>query len=316
MPQKPERLEPGMTIGLVAPASAPATHEVIEKGMQVLKEIGYCVKLAKNACARKGFFAGSDRERLADLHAMFRDPKIHAIICLRGGYGTPRLLKSLDYQMIRKNPKIFVGFSDITGLHIALLKKAGLVTFHGPMVTSNFAHEKGRDYSMGGLFRMLSEPKPFGSILPGSGTERGKTLRKGCVTAPLIGGNLSLLQTFLGTPWDFSTKNKILFIEDVGEVNYRVDRMLTHLLNAGKLQDAAGIVLGQFSDIEIKPSAGGWPTQTFEEIIHERLGNLKIPVAYSFPFGHESFTATLPLGIRATLDATRGDLVIEESAVR
>ncbi|MBN1899765.1 LD-carboxypeptidase [Candidatus Sumerlaeota bacterium] len=313
---KPRRLESGMTIGLIAPSSAPGKVELIEKGMQVLNGQGFKTKLGKNALAKKGYLSGTDKQKLADFHAMFADPKIDAVICLRGGYGTPRLLRYVDFDLIRKNPKIFVGFSDITGLHIPLLIKSRLVTFHGPMLTSNIAHEEAREYSMGSLMRMITEPKPFGSILPGSGTKKGKTLNKGKATGTLIGGNLSLLTTFLGTPWDFSTKGKILFIEDVGEANYRIDRLLTHLLNAGKLESAAGIVLGQFSDTECKPTADGRPTQTVEEIIHDRLKALKIPIAYGFPFGHEKITATLPLGIKATLDATKGDLIIEESAVR
>lgn len=312
---KPCRLEPGMTIGLLAPSSAPGNDELIKKGMKILNDLGFKTKLAKNALAKKGFLAGTDKQRLADLHAMFRDPKIHAVICLRGGYGTPRLLRHIDFDLIRKNPKIFVGFSDITGLHIPMLVKSRLVTFHGPMVTSNFAHEKGREYSLGSLIRMITDTKPFGSILPGSGTKKGKTLNKGRATAPLIGGNLSLLTTFTGTPWDFSTKGKILFIEEVGEANYRIDRMLTHLLNAGKLEAAAGIVLGQFSDTECKPTSDGRPTQTLEEIFRDRLKPLNIPIAYGFPFGHEKITATLPLGVKATIDATKGDLIIEEGAV-
>ena len=313
---KPFRLEPGMTVGIIAPASAPGSAQTVENGIKVLEEHGYKVKLGKYALEKNGFFAGTDRQRLADIHSMFRNPKIHAIICLRGGYGTPRLLKDIDYKLIKEHPKIFVGFSDITGLHIAFSQMTGLVTFHGPMLASNIANEKGRKYSIGSLLRILSKPEPFGSILKGSGIRRGRTIRKGRATRALIGGNLSLLVTHLGTPWDFSTKGKIVFIEDIGETNYRIDRMLTHLLNAGKLADAAGIVFGYFTDCEEKPSADGRPTQKIEEILCERTGRLGIPVAYGFPFGHESLTATLPYGIKATFDATKSDLIIEESAVK
>ncbi len=316
MLRKPYRLESGMTIGLIAPASAPGDDKLIDRGIGALKSRGYRVKLARCARAKLGFLAGTDRQRLADLHSMFRNPKVDAIFCLRGGYGTARLLKGIDYDLIRQNPKIFVGFSDITALHLAFLRKARLVTFHGPMVTSNFAKKKGTLYTLEGFLRMLSEPEPFGSILPGSGTKRGKTLRKGQVTAPLVGGNLSIVVTTLGTPWEISTKNKIVFLEDVGEANYRIDRMLTHLLNAGKFDGAAGIVFGKFSDCEIKPTGDGCATQTIEEILRDRMGHLKIPIAYDFPFGHVDYTATLPLGIKATLNATKGDLIIEESAVR
>ena len=315
MPRKPRKLEKGMNIGLIAPASAPGDVSAIKKGMKVLEDLGFNVKLGRFARAKNGFLAGTDRQRLSDLHSMFKNQNIHAIICLRGGYGTPRLLSDIDYDLIKRNPKIFVGFSDITGLHLAFLKKANLVTFHGPMVTSNFAREKGREFSLESLFRMITEKKPFGSILENSGTKKGKTIRKGKATGRLIGGNLSLIDTLLGTPWEPVTKNKIVFIEEVGEANYRIDRMLTHLLNAGKLSDAAGIVFGQFSDCEVKPASDGTQTQTMEQILRDRVGKLGIPVAWGFPFGHDSLTASLPVGVKATLDAARGDLIIEESAV-
>ena len=316
MPLKPKRLEPGKTIGVIAPASAPGSDRLIKSGIKIMERRGYKVKMGKFSRAAKGFLAGTDKQRLSDLHAMFKDPEVDAIICLRGGYGATRLLKKIDYQLIRRNPKIFVGFSDITGLAMAFLKKANLVTFHGPMITSNIAHKNGRKYTLGTLMDMITKPEPFGSILPGSGIRRGKTLRRGRASGALVGGNLSLLTTLLGTPWEFSTQNKIVFIEEVGEANYRIDRMFTHLLNAGKLADAAGIVLGYFSDTEIKPGPDDKPTQSLEEIFRDRLRSLNIPIAYGFPFGHEKITATLPVGVKATLDASKGDLIIEEKAVR
>lgn len=315
MPVKPGKLEKGMTIGLSAPASAPGTAEVIDQGIAVLKKHGYEVKLASNARKRNGFLAGTDADRIADLHELFSDKNVNAIIFLRGGYGTPRILRDLDYDIIRKNPKIMVGFSDITGLHLAIMKKTDLVTFHGPMLTSNIAKEDAPEYTFRTLLKMITEPEPLGSILEGSGIEKGFTITGGKVTAPLTGGNLSLIDTLVGTPWEMESKGKIVFMEEVGEANYRIDRLLTHLLNAGLLQEAAGIVLGQFSDCEIRKSAGEHPTQEMEEIFEERLGNLGIPVAYGFPIGHENLTTTLPMGIKATLDADKGDLIIEEAAV-
>jgi muramoyltetrapeptide carboxypeptidase len=316
MAKKPAKLEKGMTIGLIAPASAPGNEKSINAGIKILEDHGYNVKLARNAKAKKGFLAGTDRQRISDIHSMFKNKKIDAIACLRGGYGTPRLLKGIDYDLIKNNPKIFIGFSDITGLLVAFLKKSGIVTFHGPMVTSNYAHKKGRDYALGSLLKIVSNDEAFGSILPGSGIKKGKAIQKGRATGILVGGNLSLLVTLLGTPFDFSTKKKILFIEEVGEDNYRVDRMLTQLLNAGKFNDAAGIAFGQFSGCVATPSPDNRPTQGIAEIIKDRTKGLNIPVVSGLPFGHDAFTATLPVGIKATLDAEKSDLIIEESAVK
>ncbi len=313
---KPPRLKQGDTIGVIAPASAPQEANMIDKGKAALEKMGYRVVLGKFCREKVGFLAGTDRQRLADLHAMFQNPRINAIFCLRGGYGTARLLRNIDFRLIRRNPKIFVGFSDITALHLAFLKKANLVSFHGPMVTANLIKKKSPPYTRNSLFRILSEPEPFGSIRAGSDVRRAITIRKGKAQGALTGGNLSIIVTSLGTPYEIVTRGKIVFIEDIDEAPYRMDRQLTHLINAGKLRDAKGIVVGKCAGCDVKRKRGAPYTQGLEDVIRDRLYPLKIPVLMNMPFGHVDYLCTLPLGVRATLNATKGDLIIEQSAVK
>jgi muramoyltetrapeptide carboxypeptidase len=332
VPIKPPRLNYGDTIGIVAPASAPPDPKAIDRSVEVLERLGFKPKLAANARRRWGFLAGSDRERAADLMKMFQDRKVNAIICVRGGYGTARLLPLLDYAKIRTNAKIFIGYSDITSLHCAFLVKANLISFHGPMLNSEFIKDDLPEFTLRSFLRTLMELEPLGSILRGSKSEgRREKLRtrvkgdeviilhsgKGTATGQLIGGNLSILCATLATPYQPSFKDKILFLEDLDEVPFRFDRMLTQLLNAGLLQQVAGVTIGTNKDC-IDPKAKGCKEyrQTVEDVFRERLAPLKIPVILGLPFGHVPMNATLPVGARATLDAIHGDLVIEESAVK
>ena len=324
MPIKPPRLNYGDTVGIIAPASAPPDPKAIDRSIEVLERLGFKPKLARNARKRWGFLAGSDRERAGDLMKMFLDRKVNAIICVRGGYGTARLLPLLDYDQIRANPKILVGYSDITSLHCAFLVKANLISFHGPMLNSDFIKDDLPEFTLQSFLRMLMEAKPAGSVRGRSNVEgrRKKTedvsvTRGGRTSGQLIGGNLSLICTTLATPYQPNFKNRILFLEDLDEVPYRFDRMLTHLLNAGLLQQVAGIAIGTNKDC-IDPKAKGCKEyrQTMEDVFKERLAALKVPVVLGLPFGHVALNATLPVGVRATLDGVKGDLIIEESAVR
>jgi muramoyltetrapeptide carboxypeptidase len=276
---------------------------------------------------------------------MFADRHVKAILCVRGGYGTARLLPLLDYRVIRRNPKIFVGHSDITALHCALLTKANLISFHGPMLNSDFAKEDMPDFTRQSFLRTLSpgpsdNPSPVGRERVtegrvreqrewrGAGGEgwtgnisagyRGKTvrvLRRGLASGQLIGGNLTLLCTTIGTLWQPTFRDRILFLEDLGEQPYRFDRMLTHLLNCGLLQQVAGIAVGINRDCE-DPKAKGEYCQSLDDVLKERLLPLKVPVVTGLPFGHVPFNATLPVGSRATLDANSGALILTEPAVR
>jgi len=330
VPIKPPRLNYGDTVGVIAPASAPPDPKAIDRSVEALERLGFKAKLAPNVRRRWGFLAGSDRERAGDLMKMFQDRKVNAILCVRGGYGTARLLPLLDYEKIRANPKIFIGYSDITSLHCAFLVKANLISFHGPMLNSDFIKDDLPEFTLRSFLQTLMEPKAAGGIRKGSHVERGgkrsqsrakssdiSILRSGKASGPLIGGNLSILCATLATPYQPSFKNKILFLEDLDEVPFRFDRMLTHLLNAGLLQQVAGIAIGTNKDC-FDPKAKGCKEyrQTMEDVFKERLAPLKIPVVVGLPFGHVPMNATLPVGVRATLDGMNGDLIIEESAVK
>jgi len=317
MPIKPNHLKPGDTVGIVAPASAPPDPKAIDLSVRALERLGFKPKLSANARKRWGFLAGTDRERASDLMKMFADRKVKAILCVRGGYGSARLLPLLDYRAIRRNPKIFIGYSDITSLHCAMLTQSNLISFHGPMLNSDFIKDDLPDFTLQSFLRTLTQPSAPGSIRRGYKKKTVSILRRGAASGQLIGGNISLLCTTLGTPFQPSFKDKILFLEDLDEVPYRFDRMLTHLLNAGLLQQLAGIAIGINTDCEDpKAKTTKEYRQTLLDVFKERLLRLKIPIATGLPFGHIPLNATLPIGVRATLDAVKGDLVIAEAAVK
>jgi muramoyltetrapeptide carboxypeptidase len=317
MPTKPNCLNYGDTIGILAPASAPPDPKSIDRSVAVLESLGFKTKLAPNVRQRWGFLAGSDRDRASDLMGMFANHKVKAIVCVRGGYGASRLLPLLDYATIRAHPKILIGYSDITSLHCALLVKSGLVSFHGPMLNSDFVKADFPDFTLQSFLKTLMEPSAPGSICAGYHRKTVTILRRGVASGALLGGNISLLCAALGTPYQPSFKNRILFFEDVDEVPYRFDRMLTQLLNAGLLQQLAGIAIGVNAGCkDPKARDAKEYRQTLEDVFKERLLPLKVPIVSGLPFGHIPLNATLPIGVRVILDAARGDLIIDEPAVK
>lgn len=315
-PILPQRLHSGDAVGLIAPASAPPDPKDIDRAVAALEEMGFKPRLGLHARKRLGFLAGNDRERATDLMRMFADRKIKGILCLRGGYGTARLLPLLDYQVIRNNPKVFAGFSDITSLLCAFLTKSNLLTFHGPMAASQLAKKDYPEFSRNHFLTMLTKPVAGGGICRGSAKKTVSILRPGKVSGELIGGNLSVLCTLIGTPFQPAFRGRILFFEDVDEKPYRIDRMLTHLLNAGVLRQVAGIAVGVCQVCEDpKAKSVREYRQTLEDVLKERLLPLKIPVVTGLPFGHGPDHATLPVGGRATLDAMKGNLLLTSPAV-
>ncbi|MGH7952879.1 MAG: S66 peptidase family protein [Limisphaerales bacterium] len=313
---KPERLRFGDTVGIVTPASPPSDPATTDQHVAALEKLGFKPSLAPNARKRLGFLAGTDEERAHDLMSMFADHKVKAIFCLRGGYGSARLLQLLDYHFIKKHPKIFIGFSDITSLHCALLTHARLVSFHGPTLNTSLASDNPSAFVLQSLWKAVMEPAAAGSICEGYTGKTVSILKGGVATGPLIGGNLSVFCATLGTPFQPRFKNSILFFEDVGEEPYRFDRMLTQLLNAGLLQEVAGVAVGINKNCK-DPDAGktGEYLQTLEDVLKDRLMPLGVPVVTGLPFGHVRWNATLPVGIQARLDGEKGDLVIAEAAV-
>ena len=316
MPIKPDRLNYGDTIGIIAPASAPPDPKNIDRAIAALERLGFKTKLGPNVRKRWGFLAGSDRDRAHDLMKMFADRKVKAIVCVRGGYGTARILPLLDYRTIRANPKIFIGYSDITSLHCAFLTKSNLVSFHGPMLISDFGKADFPDFTRQSFLKTLMQPSAPGSIRDGYQRKTVTILRRGQASGPLVGGNITLLCASLGTPYQPAFKNGILFFEDIDEKPYRFDRMLTQLLNAGLLQQVAGIAIGINAGCQDPKTRNAKEyRQTLEDVFKDRLLPLKIPVVAGLPFGHIPLNATLPVGARATLDAVNGDLTIDEPVV-
>ena len=317
MPIKPARLNFGDVVGVVAPASAPANPKNIDAALRALVRLGFKPKPATNLRGRWGFLAGRDQERAEDLMEMFRDETVKAIICFRGGYGAARLLPLLDYQAIRQNPKILVGYSDITSLHCALLAKAKLVSFHGPMLNSDFLKDILPHFTLQSFLKTLMQPSAPGSLARDYKKKTVRVLSPGIASGPLLGGNLSILCASLATPYQPPFKGAILFFEDLNEQPYRFDRMLTQLLNAGLLQQVAGIAVGINKNCtDPKSKQCQEYRQTLQDVFKERLLPLNIPIVVGLPFGHVRYNATLPVGAKALLDGDKGELSIVEPAVR
>jgi len=313
---KPRRLQFGDVVGLVAPASPPEDPTTIEQQMAALEKLGFKPKLAPNAKKRLGFLAGTDEERADDLKSMFADRAVKAIFCIRGGYGSGRLLRLLDYHCIKRHPKILIGFSDITALHCALWTRARLVSFHGPTLNTSLTSDHPSALMLQSLLRTVMEPSAAGSICAGYTQDTISILKGGIARGQLIGGNLSVFCTTLGTPFQPRFKDTLLFFEDVDEQPYSFDRMLTQLLNAGLLQQVAGVAVGINKNSK-DPDAAKTKEyrQTLDDVLKDRLKPLGVPVVTGLPFGHVRWNATLPFGIQARLDGDKGDLVITEAAV-
>ena len=309
---KPKKLSKGDVIGIISPASSPDDFSKIESGVKYLEKLGYRVEVGKNVGKFHGYLAGSDEERLDDFHYMFKNKVVKAIMCVRGGYGTPRLLDKIDYKLIGRNPKIFIGYSDITALQLAILQKTGLVTFAGPMLAVDFADEVSK-YTEEMFWPLITSNKNFGKIeFPED--EKIFSLVKGNAKARIAGGNLALVTSLIGTNYFPSMKDRILFLEEVGEMPYRIDRMLNQLRLTKAFSQVKGIILGAFIDCnETDPSKR---TLTLGEVISHYFENLDIPVVYNFKHGHIKDSATIPFGIMVKINASRNYVEIAEGAVK
>lgn len=307
-----KKLKIGDTIGLIGPSGTVREAGAVDQAIAYMKELGFNVKVGKSAHAKYGYLSGTDEVRAADINAMFADGEVDAIVCTRGGYGTMRLLDLLDYDVIRANPKIFVGFSDITALHAAFLEKCGLVTFHGPMATRWMA-EFTDGFTKPALMNAVMKAEPLGELCNAPGYHARATVNPGKAEGMLVGGNLSLIAGTIGTPYELDAKDRILFIEEIGERTYCVDRMLTQLRLAGKFDDCAGIVFGDFNDCPVEYPEFGL---TLEEVIRDIAAPCGKPIFTGLQAGHCAPKLTLPLGTRCRMDADRCTLEILESAVR
>jgi muramoyltetrapeptide carboxypeptidase len=315
---RPRRLAPGQTVGLVAPSAAPNEPDRIRFAAETIESLGFRVRTGKHGHEREGYLAGADSARADDLNAMFADDSIDAIWCVRGGYGASRLLPALDYDLIRRKPKALIGYSDITALHMAIQRHVGLVTFHGPVAWRAFT-----PYTLDALRRVLwrsdtparlAEP-PFFARREGQvdWDNRVVTLVPGKARGRLLGGNLCLMSHLVGTPYLPDLRGSVLFLEDVEEAYYRVDRMLTQLWLAGALDGVAGVAFGKFTDCD--PSPFFLQNRPLQDILAERFRELRIPAISGVMVGHIPDQATLPVGCQAELDADAGTLTLLEPGV-
>ena len=307
-----KKLKFGDTLGFIAPSGAVRTEGAIERAVKETERMGFKVKLGESAGQKYGYLSGTDEIRARDINHMFADDEVDAIVCLRGGYGAMRILDQLNYELIARHPKIFMGFSDITALHIALLNRCDLATFHGPMAAANWAGTPLDDFSRESMYRALMSTEPVGELRNPEGDQR-QTVNPGQAEGRLVGGNLMLIVSSLGTPWEIDTKGRIIFIEEVGERTYCVDRMLTQLRLAGKFEDCAGVVFGDFADCPVEYPEFGL---TLEEVIRDVAAPCGKPIFTGIQAGHVAPKLTLPLGTRCRMDADNCTLTILEAAVR
>ena len=312
---RPPRLSHGTRVALVAPAGPLLELDDQQRAAELCCALGWEPVLAPNAGAQHGYLAGTDAQRLGDLNNALGDDSIGAIWCIRGGYGLTRILAGVNYAAARRHPKVVLGFSDVTALLLALHQQTGLITFHGPvarhdMTTYTRAHLEPLVTSAAPAGELRVPPPPADVLVPLQ--HRVIPIAGGMAEGPLIGGNLSLVQCLLGTPYLPPLDGAILFLEDVGEELYRIDRMLSHLRLAGQLERLAGVALGRFTEMSRRGSDGA---TGLDRVFSDYLTPLGIPVVLGLPFGHVADQWTLPIGTRARLDGDAGTLEVLEGAV-
>lgn len=316
--RKPPRLRVGDTVGLIEPASASDEPFQIQLVEEAIVAMGLKPKRAPHILGRYGYLAGADKDRASDVNAMFADPQVKAIFAVRGGWGSARLLPYLDWNVIRANPKLLTGFSDITALHMAIAAKGGFVSLHGPNAGSAWGKsswDSFREIAFDAATPTFRNPETTEDRLV---QRRWRTrvlgTGKGKAQGRLLGGNLTVLSALVGTPYLPSFDGAILFLEDVGEAEYRIDRMLTQLGQAGVFKDLKGAVFGQCTDCTAK-DGGGYGGFTLNDVLTQHLGSLGIPVYQGAYFGHIADQFTLPVGALAEIDADAGTLRLLEPAV-
>lgn len=298
----PKALQYGDTVGVIAPASPPNLTNY-QKSLSFIERLGLQVKQGKHMENVHGYLAGTDEERLEDLHAMFADESVKGIICAGGGFGTARIAHRIDYELIRNHPKIFWGYSDLTYLHTAIRQQAGLVTFHGPMLASDVGKEDFHERSAH-RFKQLFEPT---KLIYDESFSPLQVLSEGEAEGEIVGGNLTLIASSLGGPYEIDTKGKLLLMEDIDEEPYRIDSYLAQLMHAEKLDDAAGFIIGDFNNAEAKRN----PSLTLETVLKDYFQSIDRPVMRGFKIGHCQPHFAIPLGVPAKLSTKDKSLTIE-----
>lgn len=308
----PKRLSKGDTIGLVTPGSSVSEEELADC-VSKLEGLGFLTSYKDTVLSEYGYFAGPDQERADELMEMFAREDVDAIWCVRGGYGSIRILDLLDYQVIRQNPKVFMGYSDITAIHTAIYQESGLVTFHGPVGTSDFNGFSKRSIRNVLMYPAVKTKYPYKrEKATRENPEFDRyTLSGGKAEGELIGGNVSVLDSIIGTRFEPDFENKLVYLEDIGEKTYRVDKMVFHLLSGTNLKQAAGIVMGVFADCNVNEE----PTLSLRTALDDLLIPLGIPISYGLSFGHIKRMLSIPNGIHASLDADKNTFRLLEPAV-
>ena len=307
-------LPPGGTIGVAAAASPYDSRSEVLRGVEWWESQGYQVKLAEHVYDRDDYVAGDARDRAADLNALFADPEVDVVQALQGGYGSAQAIPYLDFDLIREHPKPLVGFSDITALHVAIRQRAGFPTVYANGLVG-VGDPEATEFTRKRLLEVLTTDA-VGPVPPDPDDPYTRAIHGGSVSAPLVGGCLWLLMQTMGTPWEFELDGTIFFFEDVKAPPYYVDGFLTQLRHAGKLDDVAGVVVGEMKDCDWgdqRPASDWARSRSLEDVLEEHLEPLGVPVLYRLPLGHGKHLAALPLGVRYTLDADRRTLTLEES---
>jgi muramoyltetrapeptide carboxypeptidase len=314
-PVKAVPLRPGGTIGVAGTSSPWEQRSDVDRGVRWWESKGYRVKLAEGVFERDAYLAGDPETRAKDLVAMFEDPEVDAVQSLGGGTGASQVVPLLDLDVVAANPKPFIGYSDVTALHVAIRQATGLVTFYGPGFMGVGDAERG-EFSVDRLLTALTWAEPLGTIPARPDDPYVGALNGGTATAPLVGGCLSLLRETLATGWEIDCEGAILFFEDVYVPASDVDGMLTHLANAGKLERVAGVVIGEMSKCQDELFPGRWlQSRSMEDVFEAHFKRLGVPVVFNLPLGHGKHLATLPLGVTATVDADARTVTIDEPAL-
>lgn len=312
---KARPLPKGGTIGVAAASSPFEERSELDRSIRWYEARGYRVKLAEGVYARDDFVAGDAEARARDVNALFADPEVDAVQLLRGGYGASQVVPHLDFDVIAANPKPFVGYSDVTALHVAIRQRTGLVTFYGPGFTGMGSPKRG-DWSKERFIRAVSDAEPLGDVPARPDDPYIGSLGTGRATAPLVGGCLWLLRETLATPWEVDLESSILFFEDVHCPPWYVDGILTQLRNAGKLDRIKGVVVGEMYKCEEWRQPESWlRSRSMEDVFEHHLQPLGVPILHNLPLGHGDHLCTIPLGVTATLDAHARTLTIEEAAL-
>ena len=312
---KSPRLPEGGTIGVAAASSPFENRSEIDRGIRWYEQRGYRVKLAPGVHTRDDYVAGDARARAEDVTSLFADDEVDVVQMLRGGYGASQVVPHLDYGVIAANPKPFVGYSDVTALHVAIRQRTGLVTFYGLGLTSMGAAER-EEVDKEWFMRAMTATEPLGEVPARPDDAYIGAINSGRATAPLVGGCLWLLRETLGTPWEIELDGVILFFEDVHAPPWHVDGMLTQLGNSGKLEQVVGVVIGEMYKCEVWRQPEPWlRSRSMEDVFEHHLAPLGVPVLHNLPLGHGKHLCTIPLGVTATIDADARTMTIDEDAL-